>query len=425
MKWICLGVMGLAVAWSSFADKPAGSLDPIFATIPFDKWSEKDSSAHFRWSTHVSSPALGQNQRLLIEIKIQVDGAELVKRQGQGKTQFLIQLRDQSGSLYQHHNSMSLEDIKSELSRSYSVYTQNVYLVPGEYQVSLGWFVSATGEHAVVRRALHVDPLAHDPLPDAWRDLPPVTFLPEELTASWYASPAENRLNLPVETQRPVRIELLVNGSRTEQMARPLSGGSRLSANALIPAINVISQIRLSNGSLNLAMLDLERQHVGFEQKAIREVDWTKLLATLSEDNPNTIDVKSLEHREKNAQFFVSETRRRVQASEGVEPLHVLIVLSGMMAFDKADLTPIQAAPDPNCKVFYIRYRSITHLRSRSAGPFFPTAGAIGPPSRRRGPVNQDSVLQPRDDLFGLIKPLDPQLFEIASPGEFRKRSPT
>jgi hypothetical protein len=356
----------------------------------------------------------------MIEIKIQVDGAELVKRQGQGKMQLLIQLRDQAGALYQNHNAISLDEIKSEVSRSYSVYTQNALVAPGDYQVSLGWFVTTTGEHAVVRRALHVDPLPRDPLPDAWRDLPSVAFLPEELSASWYASSAEGRLNLPVETQRPVRVELLVNGSRTEQMTRPFSGGSRLSASALIPAINVISQIRLSKGALNLAMLDLERQRVGFEQKAIREVDWTKLLATLSENNPNTIDVKSLEHREKNAQFFVSEIRRRVQASEGAEPLHVLIVLSGMMAFDKADLTPIQAGPDPNCKVFYIRYRSITHLPSR-LGPFFPTAEANRPPSRRRVPVSQDSVLQPRDDLFGLIKPLNPQLFDVANPAEFRK----
>ncbi|HEY6392642.1 MAG TPA: hypothetical protein VIX89_15275 [Bryobacteraceae bacterium] len=420
MKWICLGALSLAATWSGFADKPAGSLDPIFKTVPFDSWSEKDSSARFRWSTHISSPVLSQHQRLLIDFKIQVDGAELVKRRGQGRVQLLIQLRDQAGALYQNHNSMTLEDVKPELSRSYSIYTQNALVAPGDYEVSLGWFVTATGEHAVVRRPLHVDPLAHDPLPDAWRDLPSVAFLPEELTASWYGSAAGGRLNLPVETPRPVRIELLVNASRTEQMAQPSSGGSRLSASILIPVINVLSQIKPGNGSLNLAMLDLERQRVGFEQKAVRELDWTKLLDTLSADNPNTIDLKSLERRQQNAQFFVSEIRHRVQAGVGVEGLHVLIVLSGMMAFDRADLTPMRDAPDPNCKVFYIRYRSITHLPSRVANPFFP-AGAARRPIGRRGPVSQDPALQPRDDLFVLIKSLDPRLFDVATPAEFRK----
>jgi hypothetical protein len=423
MKWICLVAVSLGATWCSFASKPAGSLDPIFTTIPFDKWSERDSSTHFRWSTHLSSPVLSQHQRLMVEIKIQVDGAELVKRQGQGKLQFLIQLRDQAGGLYQNHNAISLEDIKSELRRSYSVFTQNTLVVPGDYQVSLGWFVSATGEHAVARRTLRVDPLPRDPLPDAWRNLPSVAFLPEDLPASWYASPDEGILNLPIETHLPVRIDLLVNGSRTEEMVRArLANTSRLTSNALLPAIKVVSQIKLSSGALHVAILDLERQRAGFEQDTTRELDWTKLLAAFAEDNPNTIDLKSLEHRQENAQFFVSEIRRRVLSGgrEGAEPLRVLIVLSGMMAFDKADLTPIQAAPDPNCKVFYIRYRSISHSPSRLA-PFVPTAEASRPLGRRRGPAFQDSVLQPRDDLFGLIKPLDPQLFDVTSPAEFRK----
>jgi hypothetical protein len=421
MKWICLGALSLIATWCSFAGKPAGSLDPIFATIPFDSWSEKDSGAHFRWSTHISPPVLSQHQRLLIEFKIQVDGAELVKRQGQGKMQFLIQLRDRAGDLYQNHNAISLEDIKSELRRSYSVFTQTALVVPGDYQVSLGWFVTTTGEHAVVRRTLRVDPLPRDPLPDAWRDLPSVAFSPVDLDAGWYASSAQGRLNLPVETQRPVLVELLVNGSRTEEMLprTRLANTGRLTANALLPAIKVISQLKLNIGSLNVAILDLERQRVGFEQSAMRELDWTKLLAAFSEDNPNTIDLRSLEHRQQNAQFFVSEIRRRVLVGEGAEPLRVLIVLSGTMAFDKADLTPIQAAPDPNCKVYYIRYRSIAHLPSR-LGPFVPTAESTRPPARPRGPAFQDSVLQPRDDLFGLIKPLDPRLFDVADPAEFR-----
>ena len=262
-----------------------------------------------------------------------------------------------------------------------------------------------------------------DPLPGAWRDLPSVTFLPDELPASWYASSAGGILNLPVETQRPVRVDLLVNGSRTEQTPRMHSPNtSGVIASALLPAIKVISQIKLSSGSLNVAILDLERQRVGFEQSTMRELDWTKLLAIFSEDNPNTIDVRSLEHRQQNAQFFVSEIRTRVLADghEGVEPLHVLIVLSGLMAFDRADLTPIQAAPDPNCKVFYIRYRYIAHLASGRV-PIFPTPEITRAPSRRRARVSQDQALQASDDLFGLIKPLDPRLFDVASPEEFRK----
>jgi hypothetical protein len=413
MRWAFLALVTLAAA--------NGATDPVFAKILFDRWSEKDHQGDFRWETRITQPILSQHQRLIITITVQVDGADLIKRQAQGRLLMLIQLRDRTGQVYQNHGSLSLENIKPESSRNDFAYTQDAFVVPGDYQVSLGIQVSATSEHVVAHRALHVDALHHDPLPEAWRELPAVEFLPAaNPPESWYLPSVEGRLNLPVETKRPVRIDLLANGSVTEQLQttmRPLRH-ERLGVGELIPAVKVLSRIKVSDGSLRLALLDLERRRVAFEQAVAGDLDWDELKGALAEAEPNKIDVKSLENSGQNAQFFLSEIRRRVSA-EGGQPLHVLIVLSGPMAFGKANLSPMEASADPNRKIFYIRYHAMTILRRTPPG-----FGGLDPARRRGRRSEQDFPYPaplPADELFGLIKALDPRLFDVTTPEEFRK----
>ncbi len=128
----------------------------------------------------------------------------------------------------------------------------------------------------------------------------------------------------------------------------------------------MLSQMDTKNGSINVTLLDLERRKVSFNQEEVGKLDWTRLRAALLDNDPNQIDVHALENHEQNAQFFVSEIRKRLESTEqnGDVPLgltadaaRVLIVLSGPMAFPKGqDLRPIEAAPEPGVRVFYIRY---------------------------------------------------------------------
>jgi hypothetical protein len=389
--------------------------------IPIDGWSEKDPGARIRWETHISAPELSPHQRLMITFNVQVDGVELVKRQGKGNLLMLVQLRDQAGHVYQDSNSISLMNVTPETSRTDTVYSQEAFLIPGDYQVSTGLLFDNTSEHAVQRRTLHVEALRHDPIPGAWRDLPAVEFIPTlDAQDSWYLPPITGHLNLPIAARRPVRLDLLVNGSLTEELPvlrRPSRG--RVSVGQLIPALKVLSQMNLSGGLFRMAMLDLERRRIAFEQTLTGDLDWPGLKGALVKSDPNKIDVAALEKSEQNAQFFVSEIRNRV-GSQKDEPLHVLIVLSGPMAFGKANLKPIEARPDPNCKIFYIRYHAMIK-RDPLRSPF-EEAAEVGRRPNRRGDFNfPTSGPLPSDQLFGLIKALDPRLFDITTPAEFRK----
>jgi len=409
------------------ADVPGGSLDSVFSNLDFDHWPEKEQHTHFRWSTHIGTPVLSVHQRMMVRIELQVDGAERVKHQGQGKILMLVQVRDASGRIYQNHNSLPLDNVDSAAARTESIYRQNAFVLPGEYQVSLGLLVTDTKEHAVMRKVLRVDAPRRDPLPDAWRDLPPVELLPsEDPPDSWYLPSELGRLNLKVETKRPVRIDLLVNGSSTEQPATTrVQRRGHVTIGSLIPEVKVLSEIKVNNGSFGIAIVDLERRRVIFEQSMTHDLDWAKLKEALGAGDQNKIDLKSLEHRDENAQFFLSQVQKRLPGSDDAGTLHAVIVLSGPMAFDKANLQPIHAAPSANSRVYYLRYRPMPRLTPEMSPAVESSTGLQR--TRGRGGLGSSPLSLPNsggltmDELFGLLKPVDPRLFEVNDSVEFRK----
>lgn len=358
----------------------------------------------------------------MVNIEVQVDGSERVKHQGQGKILLLVQFRDSAGKIYQQHNSLPLDNVDAATGHTESIYRQDVFVVPGEYQVSVGLLITDTKEHAIMRKELQVDALRHDPLPDAWRDLPAVEFLPEDDPPdAWYLPSLNGRLKLAIDAKRPVHVDLLVNQSSTEQMpqTRLLRHGG-MDLGPVIAAVKVLSAIRVSSGSVDLSMLDLERKRVSFQQTLTAELDWQKLKGSFDSANPNKIDLGSLQRRDENAQFFLAQIQKRMAAAEGAEPLHALIVLSRPMAFDKANLTPIQAAPDRNIRIYYVRYRPVQPRdTNRPSDDEFPQRRGRGTRTGRFDIPNPGGY--PSDELFGLLKPIDPRLFEVNTPIEFRK----
>jgi hypothetical protein len=394
----------------------SGALDPAFKTIPFDSWIDQGDQAHIRWTARVLPVELSNHQRLQAKIDIQVDGNELARRRGKGHMVVLVQFSDSENRVYQTHQAMDLQLVKDDIGKSNVSYMPAAFVTPGDYRISLAIFATATGEHSAMRLPLHVNPLKNDPLAGASRDLPPVEILPAAQSPDDLFLPnITGRLNLPLETRRPVRVEILVNAS-------PISAGEPLrteqinnrSLTSLIPALKVISETNVRNGTLNVALLDLTTQHVIFQQDAVHKLDWPKLGPALTEAGPNKIDIHALENRRQNAQFFVAQVRRRIES----DPLPILIILSGPMAFASGeDLHPIELAGKPNAEVFYIRYHSL------------PERVPINPFEQeqrrgRRSPVSQAGrgpMTEPDDSLERTLKPLQPHLFDVYTPAEFRK----
>jgi len=361
-----------------------------------------------------------------------VDGNELLKRRGKGELVGLVQINDSAGHAYQSHGAIRLDNVKDEAKGNDVVYTQDAFVVPGDYTLSLVMFDSSNGDHNVAKRTLHVAPLRADPLADAWQDLPPVEFVPGgEAPDVWFMPALTSHLLLPLETRRPVHIDLLVNASPSETAETPRRNPiSSPNLSIILPALKVLSQVQVRNGTLNLAVLDLSRRKVSFQQSDVRELDWPGLKTGLAEASPDIINVHALEQREQDAQFFVTEVNRRwseppnVVLGNGAHPdsaksTRVLIVLSAPMSFASgADLHPIKAAKDPNQRIFYIRYRPTVPrpFPPPEPSPFERQRGAMG-----RGLPRPPAFAVQQDSLEGTLKPLDPRLFDVETPEQFRK----
>jgi hypothetical protein len=381
-----------------------GSRDPAFSQIPFEKWLSQGDQTHMRWSARVSDPELSVHQRLAARVVVQVDGAELAKRRGKGQFLVLVQVNDEQGRAFQNHQEMNLEHIEAGIKANDALFSQLFFVLPGDYRVSIAIFATATEEHSVIRRKLHVPALKNDPLPDAWRDLPAVEFLGSAATPdSWYLPSITGKLALTVEPREPMQVDLIANLTPSER----LMGSNRVqnrTLGALLPATKVLSQVEWRNVTFGLTVLDLARQRVTWSQENGQGLDWSNARASFAEINPGIIDVKSLEKRAHSAEFFLDEIRRRISAPKRPQ---AVIILSGAVEFETVqEVRPVSLNIPSNTRVFYIRYQPLPPIfYSRPGGGF----------SQRRRFVPVVDQLEP------LLKPLEPRLFDVATPEQFRK----
>jgi len=414
--WLALFLFALSA--------PGETLDPAFAKLPFERWVEEGNTAHMRWTAKVLPVELSVHQRLQAKIAVVVDGNEVAQRRGKGFLVVLLEFRDSQNRVYQTHDAMDLQQVKEDISSSNIEYTPAAFVTPGDYQISLVVYDTESNEHSGMRLPLHVAPLKHDVLPDSWNGLPAVE-IPKVADApdGLFLPDITSRLNLPLPTRRPVRLELLVNASPVsgDESSGPHHVNNRSLA-SLIPALKVISQADVKNGTMNACALDLTTQKVIFQQETVRDLDWAKLGLALQQSGPNVIDVHSLEKRKQDAQFFLTQVRKRIGADDRNpapgSPLPILIVLSAPMAFGSGeDLHPIELGSRPEAEVFYIRYHP---------APVRPVYDPYGGGRRgRRMPMGQPgrerAGREPVDSLEQTLKGLKPHLFDVSTPEEFRK----
>lgn len=406
----------LAFAAGSVPSAQRGSLDPAFAGLPFDQWLAGGEQARMPWSLTVSRARLSAHQRLRADVEIRLDGAELARRRGQGQLLMLLQISDQQGRRYQNHLSLDLAKMEEGIAKQDLASTFTAFVTPGDYRVAVALYDTATREHSLKQAKLEVAPLKNDPLPDAWRDLPAVEYLPPaDPPDSWYLPSVTERLRLPLKSRGPVEIELIVNLTPSESASNPAEIRSR-NLSVLVPALKVISELDGPDARLNAELLDLSRQRVVFRQDNVRVLNWTAMRRALTPGEAATIDLQSLERHRQSAAFFVAEIGRIIAAPNGSR--RVLLVLSGPLAFEgRVDLEPIALGPPPQCRVFYVRYHSFQTL-----APARPPLPRGRPPFGRRGqlPDQGPSAVQ-FDQLESTLKPLAPRLFDVDTPEAFRK----
>jgi hypothetical protein len=392
-----------------------GTLDPVFEKIPFDQWLRETDQARFRWTVGVPRAELSFHQRLMARVEIRLDGRDLETRRGDGSLVFFIQITDRDGTRYQDHGSLELSKLDENVRAANLNYSQRAFFLPGEYRLAVAILDTATGEHSTSQAQFRVAQPPHDLLPDAWRDLQPVEFIGNEQSPdSWYLPYIHGRLQWAASVHSPARINIILNvaASVPTPGSRRTHGGDLA---ALLATLKAISQTGSSSLSEHVELLDLARRRAVFHQDEVYDLDWPRLKSSLGEANTVSIDVHSLSERHRDAQFFVSEVRRLLRASE--KPC-VLVVLTTPVAFESGeDLEPVSLEGLPACRVVYIRYRA----PAESVPPFGQQMEGRGRGPRMGGPMNRNRPSQDVDQLEATLKPLSPKVFDAETPAQMTR----
>ncbi len=397
-------VLALFAALPLLAAAQSGMRDRYFTRYPFDKWKTEGAASQIHWSARVQPARLSVHQRLLSRIEIQLDAKETGKRKSRGEIVTFIELTDSEGRRWRTHDTFDLAHIPPDAKAQPILYSQGAYLRPGSYELALAVCDSQTLEHSFSTRTLHIGTLHNDPLPDAWRDLPAVEFSRNfEPPDIWFQPYLRGRLNLPLETTRPVHLDVILNMTASDRVAGSVRVFRR-NMSVLVPALKLLAGISLKNGTMDVTLLDLTRK-TGVEQKNAHGLDWRKMREPFARTNPGVIDVQSLATKADMLQFFRDSVVEKVkEVPAGEEPLRVVVVLSAPLFLERQYKTASAPLPrDPNRRIYYVRCRPV-RLTSN---------GTMG------GDAMAPSMAS--DDLEHVIHSLDGRILNVITPEEFRK----
>ena len=366
-----------------------GQRDPVFNKIPFDNWLAEQNQPRFRFTLNLPRAELSFHQRLESRIEIKVDGRDLQSTRGNGQLMFFVQITASDGTRYQDHGSIDLSKVQENIKSADLGYLQSAFFLPGDYKVAAAILDTATGDHSARTTQFRVSTPRQPFLVDAWRNLPAIEFIAlQQSPESWYLPDIQGQLQWASSIREPVRLNVILNVAAASNMA------------ALLPTLKAISETGSPSISEQVELLDLARRHTVFHQENVQQLDWSNLKASLGQANTASIDLHSLSDRKHDAQFFVSEVRKVLRASEKPS---VLIVLTNPIAFESGeDLSPISLESLPPCRVIYIRYE----------------APPTRPQIRGRG---RRSMHGPIDQLEATLKPLHPKVFDVQTPAEITK----
>jgi hypothetical protein len=353
----------LVLACSAFQQKKSEPEPNPFEELPFAQWITQGNVQQMPWDTSVYFIGLSNHQRLVARVVMDVNIKALAKRGTEGNILGLVQITDASGKTYRHYGKLDVGGVNAEGNGNNVIDYWDVFVLPGTYTVDMAVYHTATKEHNFIQRKLKVPPLKHDPLPQAWRDLPAVEFVdpakpPDKET--FFHPDIRGKLYLPLATHTRIELHAVLDLTPSELFAGSQNRYNRYLIGA-VPAFKVFSQIDVQNGTLDMAILDLEQQQVTFEQKNVKTLDWPALKTALSAMGPATVNVKTLEVRQPSPAFLRDEVARRLNAPEATpqssHPFQAFIIFgSSLTDYSFKHLQENLLPENCNCRVYYLEY---------------------------------------------------------------------
>ena len=339
----------------SFAHAQRRPVEAAFAAVPFQQWVAEGAKAELPWHPRIIAPKLTLHQRIAVQVEVELDGKELVKRCCGGQAVALVEINDEQGRNYRNYGGKDLKDVTPGTSEYNVSISWQIFLLPGEYTATIAFYYSGRNAHSLTTQRVHVGSLKHEPLPGSWRDLPAVEFCdpqPEGLDAFLLPNIA-GRLHLPAKASRQIHLEILENVTPyPSERRRPSLYTDRLGV--FLPILKTFGQLEIENGTVGVSLLEFTRRRVIFEQQDIEkgQISWTNLKDAMAANSVTAVDVHDLAQGERFGEFFRSEMERRLDEAGGGGGMRVFVVISGPMDLGTRMLVEIVPPAGDNFAVF-------------------------------------------------------------------------
>jgi len=363
-----LGLYGRAASEDKVAQEL--SISDLFKTAQFDRWAVEPAHQDIFWKARTYIHGLSVHQRMVAHIEIDVPLSELSKRIADETLLMLVQVEDDRGQRYRDYGLIDVKATTQEVHKGTSQSTWEAFALPGDYKVSFLLYDKASGEHSFAQRTLHVPVVKHDDFEEIWQGMPKWEFWGAltEFRDNIYRPDIHSHLHLVLATRKPVQVDVLADLTPSDLFHGSARFYSRFLSVAL-PLVKDLSEIQVTNGTLNVSALDLRQRKITFEQDKISSLNWPALKSAVAPENgPDMIDVRGLEAKQERPDFLRDEILRRLNPDDEKEPasatsvkaatpFHVFIVVGSPMDFYAFRHFPsIDPAEAENCVVYYLQY---------------------------------------------------------------------
>jgi hypothetical protein len=364
--------------------------------LPIAKWLEAGERVEIPWRVNVRPVTLRMDQRLEVVCEVRI-AAKSLNSSGTSHQLVLVSRISGLDGRWLNEPRVVRQPIDSEIPKNMeALFLMRVALKPGDFYIWLILYDDTTGKHNLTKRRLKIPEIHRDPLPGSDSRMPPAEFPEPREAGAPVGYPS--KLYLPVDNDRPLRVEIISTLSDPEQWStvgvlpqRNRFNPRRNHAPNIVGALTALSQMELTRGSLSITGLDLVRRQLAFHQEAPRRLDWKSLLAAIRKATGPELNVTALAGRKNNGAFFRDYLSERITAAGSPDDAtRVFIVLSESLIFSRgADLKPLQLEGDCRCVIYHLRF--LTNV--------------------------QDTF----DDLGKFIRPLRPRAFNVVDALELRK----
>jgi hypothetical protein len=266
---------------------------------------------------------------------------------------------------------------------------------------------SVLDQHNISFMPVEVGPPKNDAFPDLLRNTPDAEFVRGDLKG--LDTFGVGKEYLPLQTRRPVQLEVLVDLSTRERQFKtafpPTFSGTihdlprpphfrRLHDQSyftrLMQTASVLTSLEPQDGCVLVSAFDAIKAITTFAPQPAEKVDWLKIRDAELGPTKDTISVSALGARKDLAQFVQKQFDELVHAPDCAEtqkPLHIVIVLShGLQLPDGSHKVRLGSC---GCSVFYLR---------------------------------QTDTAMNFDDLKGMLSPLSPRQLDFSTPEQFRSK---